>query len=102
LERYAFGQQYRRRTNAIEKPDYQTAGGRSMSAQSRRLLRLHAVMELVPLSESTIYDRIKRGEFPKQVSIGGNKVAWLQSEIEAWIEDCIAARGRENICHEIE
>ena len=53
------------------------------------ILRLPAVKARTGLSRSTIYLRISRGEFPKQVSLGARAVGWLESEIDAWVESRI-------------
>lgn len=58
-----------------------------------RFLRLPEVMHLCGLSRSTIYDLISRSEFPQQVSLGGKNVAWVHSEVSAWMADCIARRN---------
>jgi prophage regulatory protein len=50
------------------------------------LLRLTQVKARTGLSRSTIYLRIKAGEFPTQVSLGPRAVGWLEAEIERWIE----------------
>lgn len=50
-----------------------------------RFLRLPEVMHLCGLSRSTIYELIRKGEFPPQVSLGGKNVAWLHSEVTAWM-----------------
>ena len=49
------------------------------------ILRLPAVKATTGLSRSTIYLRIKAGEFPAQVSLGARAVGWLEAEIERWI-----------------
>ena len=49
------------------------------------LLRMTQVKARTGLSRSTIYLRIKAGEFPTQVSLGPRAVAWLEAEIERWI-----------------
>ena len=46
------------------------------------------------LSRSTIYELIRKGEFPPQVSLGGKNVAWLHSEVTAWMAGRIAGRKR--------
>ncbi|MDU4997953.1 MAG: AlpA family transcriptional regulator [Enterobacteriaceae bacterium] len=63
-------------------------------AVQERFLRLPEVMHLCGLSRSTIYDLISRNAFPQQVSLGGKNVAWLHSEIAAWMSVRIAARNR--------
>ncbi len=32
------------------------------------------------------------GEFPKRIRLGQNRVAWVLSEVEAWIDERIAKR----------
>ena len=59
---------------------------------SERFLRLKEVINRTGLSRSTIYLRMKKGTFPKQVNLGPRTVGWLESEIDAWIGDCIEDR----------
>jgi prophage regulatory protein len=54
--------------------------------QPKRLLRFPRVFDRVGYSHSQLYLLIKRGEFPKPVSLGGRAVAWRESDIDAWIE----------------
>jgi len=61
---------------------------------AERFLRLPEVIHQCGLSRSTIYQLIKGDAFPAQVSLGGKNVAWLQSEITAWMSDRIAERDR--------
>ncbi|ANR78548.1 MULTISPECIES: helix-turn-helix transcriptional regulator [Enterobacteriaceae] len=63
-------------------------------AVQERFLRLPEVMHLCGLSRSTIYDLISRNAFPQQVSLGGKNVAWLHSEITAWMTARISDRNR--------
>ncbi|MBH1634990.1 AlpA family phage regulatory protein [Stenotrophomonas maltophilia] len=49
------------------------------------LLRRAEVEKRTGLSKTTIYDRISAGTFPAQIKLGGT-VAWLESDIEAWME----------------
>lgn len=59
-----------------------------------RFLRLPEVIHQCGLSRSTLYDLIARDAFPAQVSLGGKNVAWLQSEITAWMMERVAHRNR--------
>lgn len=66
-----------------------------VSAQPQeRFLRLPEVIHQCGLSRSTLYDLIARNSFPAQVSLGGKNVAWLQSEVTAWMAERIAHRNR--------
>lgn len=49
------------------------------------LLRLPAVISASGLQRSTIYERMAKGTFPKNINLGGRAVAWRQSAIVAWI-----------------
>ena len=49
------------------------------------ILRLNNVKARTGLSRSTIYERIKEGDFPAQVSLGPRAVGWLESDINDWI-----------------
>lgn len=60
-----------------------------MSSRSRKFLRLRQVSERVGLPPGTLYDRIAAGCFPKQISLGGRAVGWLEEDIDDWIEQRI-------------
>ena len=55
------------------------------------ILRLPAVKARTGLSRSTIYLRISEDRFPKPISLGGRAVGWVESEIQAWLEQQIDA-----------
>ena len=52
-----------------------------------KILRLPQVKSQTGLSRSTIYLRIKNKEFPESISLGGRAVGWLESDIQAWLDD---------------
>lgn len=54
--------------------------------KSHRRIRLKEVLELVPLSSSTIYDRMAKGTFPKSRDMGGGVVCWRESDILDWLD----------------
>lgn len=56
-----------------------------------RLIRRPAVEGMTGLSRSSLYDKIRRGEFPAPVSLGASAVAWVESEVSAWIQTRIEA-----------
>lgn len=53
---------------------------------AERILRRPDVENLTGLSRSTIYDWMKKGEFPKPVALGARLVGWRESDIEAWLQ----------------
>ena len=59
-----------------------------------RFLRLPAVMERTGYGRSTIYEMIGAGNFPAPVHLGPRAVAWLESEVETWMQDRIDDRDQ--------
>jgi prophage regulatory protein len=64
-----------------------------------RLLRRREVQARLGLSRSTIYAKLhgsRPGEldptFPKPIKIGPRAVAWIESEVEAWLAEQAAKR----------
>lgn len=55
-----------------------------------RFLRRHEVEKLTGYKTSAIYAKMHDGSMPKAIRIGANRVAWLESEIHAWMEQRIA------------
>ena len=44
------------------------------------------LLSIIPLSDRTIYNLEKRGDFPKRIALTSRNVAWDLGEVEAWIE----------------
>ena len=64
-----------------------------------RLIRLKEVLAMYGKSRSSVYDSIKKGEFPAPIKLHGRSSAWIKSEILQWVDACIRAsrapeRGR--------
>jgi prophage regulatory protein len=55
------------------------------------ILRLPQVKTQTGLSRSAIYQRISEESFPKQIGLGGRAVGWLESDIQNWIKQRLAA-----------
>ena len=58
-----------------------------------RLIKLKEVIQKTSLGHSSIYKFIAEGSFPKQVSLGAKSVAWLESEVDDWIEEKVRGRS---------
>lgn len=58
----------------------------------QNLLKLPAVQAKTCKTTSRIYAEMAEGTFPKPIKIGSRAVAWVESEIDAWIESKIADR----------
>lgn len=57
-----------------------------------KLIKLKAVMDCTGLARSTVYKFIAEDRFPKPVKLGVRMVAWVESEIQLWIQDKIEHR----------
>ena len=63
-------------------------GGRPM-----RFLKLKEVMQKTALSRSAIYRKMNDNNFPQSINLGDRAVAWVDSEVEDWMEACLGVRG---------
>jgi prophage regulatory protein len=52
------------------------------------LWNIKTVILKTGLSRPSIYRYMRRGQFPARRRVGPNRVAWVASEILAWIETC--------------
>lgn len=55
------------------------------------LIRLPEVLRRTAMSRSSLYVLTARGGFPPPVKIGPKSSAWVESEVEAWIQSRIAS-----------
>lgn len=62
----------------------------------KRLIRVPEVLRRVGFSRTTMYELIKEGRFPDKVIIGARAVAFVESEIDAWIENTISDSRKNN------
>jgi prophage regulatory protein len=58
-------------------------------------LRLDDVTRITGVPRSTIYDLIKRKQFPEQIKLSERMVAWSAAEISDWQQQRIAKRDRQ-------
>lgn len=49
------------------------------------LIKIGIVMQMVSMSRSAVYKEMKKGTFPRQKQQSARAVAWVRSEVEAWI-----------------
>ena len=63
--------------------------------QEERLLRWKQVQPRVGICRSYAHYLGKQGKFPKPIKLLGGKVtAWVESEINAWVNEQIASRSK--------
>ena len=66
------------------------------NATANKFLMLPQVQEIVPYSSSHIWRLERLGLFPRRIRLEGNRVAWLQSEVNGWVEAKLAARNSDS------
>lgn len=56
-----------------------------------RLIRRKEVQAKTGLGASSIYAMMQQGMFPKAVNISERRVAWIESDVDQWINERIAS-----------
>ncbi|ENW27204.1 helix-turn-helix transcriptional regulator [Acinetobacter lwoffii] len=57
-----------------------------------RLIRRKEVQAKTGFGASSIYAEMAKGAFPKPIQISERRVAWIESEVDAWIAARIESR----------
>ena len=65
--------------------------------QTDRLLGRREVERVTSLSKAELYRRVRDGAFPRQVRLGGRRVAWVECEVLRWLAERVAERDRAQI-----
>ena len=58
-----------------------------------RILRRTEVLFITGLATSTLYAKMRAGEFPSAIKLGRRAVGWKSTDIEAWIQKCMEAEN---------
>lgn len=66
------------------------------------ILRIKAAKELTGLRRTSIYDKIKRNEFPPPIPLSLRAVGWLLSDLDAWLVAQAASSKRRVAWREIQ
>lgn len=58
-------------------------------------IRLNQMMDtrLTPFSASTIWRKVKRGEFPRPAKLSDNITAWQVGDIRRWQSKCLSTQN---------
>lgn len=62
--------------------------------EQQPLLSTKKVMEITTYSRTTLWRKVKNGEFPAPISLSSTKRAWLPEEIEDWKQKSKEARDK--------
>ncbi len=63
------------------------------TAQRQRVIRKPELLNMVGLSDPTIWRMEREGSFPKRLRLGGNSCGWLESEVTNWLSERMEARN---------
>lgn len=65
---------------------------KNQQVENNRLIRRKEVQDKTGFGASSIYAEMAKGKFPKSIQISERRVAWIESEIDAWISERIESR----------
>ncbi len=75
---------------------------KTIMKSNHRFIRLNEVLSRTGYGRTSIYRKMEDGSFPKSVKLGGppkdpsifdsSAVAWIEDEVDQWIEDRISER----------
>ncbi|MGP2449792.1 helix-turn-helix transcriptional regulator [Pantoea stewartii] len=68
-----------------------------MNISNKKLIRLSEVINKTGYSKSWIYKLIRLRQFPQPIKIGSRAVAFIEGEIDEWIEVLISKSRSETI-----
>ena len=81
-------------TPGVSKIPWREDKGRGELMKSTRLIRLEEVKRRTGFQKSSIYNGIAGGTFPRPVPLGARAVAWVEDEIQEWIDARISERDK--------
>ena len=82
---------------AAKEPDAETEDRAPHKSRPRRMLNEKQLLDIVPLSRTSIYRLEKAGKFPRSTYISANRRIWYEDEIVAWqnaVDEFDPRRGR--------
>lgn len=50
-------------------------------------VRVAEVLKFIPWSRSTLYNKIRAGDFPQPVKLSANTTAFRAADIRKWVDD---------------
>lgn len=59
-----------------------------------KLMKVAEVLSYTQMSRSTLYVQVREGKFPSPIRTGPRAVAWLEKDVDKWVEQCIHARNQ--------
>jgi predicted DNA-binding transcriptional regulator AlpA len=69
---------------AAKRVEAETEEGALDKSGPRRMLNEQQLLEIIPVSRTTLFRMMKAGRFPKATYISPNRRCWFESEVVAW------------------
>ena len=82
---------------AANREDADKEDGATDKSRPRRMLNEKQVLDVVPVSRTTLFRLEKAGRFPKSTYISPNRRAWFEDQVVAWqnaVDEFNPNRGR--------
>ena len=82
---------------AAKRQEVEMEDSASHYSRPRRMLNEKQVLDIVPLSRTTLYRMEKAGKFPRSTYISANRRIWYEDEIVNWqraVDEFNPNRGR--------
>jgi len=64
---------------------------------THKIIRLDEAKNILGLSKSSFYNRIKEGALPSAINLGGRAVGWVEQEISAILNAMIAGKSQSDV-----
>jgi prophage regulatory protein len=64
----------------------------AVTNQKPRFIKIREVLSRTGICRVAVYNKMRSGEFPKNIKLGARSVAWLESDIDEWIDSKIFAQ----------
>lgn len=80
-----------------KREETETEDGSPVKSGPRRMLNEEQVLEIIPVSRTTLYRMEKARRFPRSTYISPNRRVWFEDEIVAWqsaVDEFNPNRGR--------
>lgn len=74
-----------------------SGAGTSASFESLRLVSASQVTRVTNLSRTSLLRMEQEGLFPERVQLSKDRYAWVESEVQEWLEEKIKARKRRQL-----
>ena len=68
--------------------------------REQKFLRLPQILQLIPIGKSTLWEKVKKGEFPNQIKLGPKISVWKASDVQIYINNhCNGISNDNEVCH---